>query len=191
MATNIIETVQKNLGLPPLQKIDPNNQETTGKKAESTVDKLSQAALPAVLAALYRLTRMEDSTMELVNSDVQSDCLSSLFRGQDHEAVAKVAQYAGVSAEVARTTMEEIADESVVVLRRAVGENPGYEKVEHYMNGQRHHILVYLPAALQMGEILHDETLDDRTNKMEGPVSTFMHKLGDKLSDGESTSGTF
>jgi hypothetical protein len=52
------------------------------------------------------------------------------------------------------------------------------------MNDQRHQVLVYLPAPLQLGDLIHDESLDDRTNKMEGPVSNFMHKIEDKLSQG-------
>ncbi|MEO7924436.1 MAG: hypothetical protein ABIR30_12220 [Chitinophagaceae bacterium] len=52
------------------------------------------------------------------------------------------------------------------------------------MNDQRHNILVYLPAALNLGDLLKDESLDDRTNKMEGPVSNFMHKIEDILSQG-------
>ena len=31
MANNIVETIQKNLGLPPFQKIDPNIQEIKEK----------------------------------------------------------------------------------------------------------------------------------------------------------------
>jgi hypothetical protein len=37
--------------------------------------------------------------------------------------------------------------------------------------------LIYLPGYLQIGQALRDETLDDRTNKMEGPVSGFMHSV--------------
>ncbi len=29
-----------------------------------------------------------------------------------------------------------------------------------------------------MGELLHDTTLDDKTNKMEGPVSSLMKSAG-------------
>ena len=129
--------------------------------------------------------------MDLVKTPEQADCLREIFRGQDAEAVAKVARYANVSEEVAREAMSEIAGESVKVLREEAGDDPHYEKVEHYMNRQRHEILVHLPAALQMGQLLEDDTMDDRTNKMEGPVSTFMNKLGDNLADGESKQGTF
>jgi len=37
-----------------------------------------------------------------------------------------------------------------------------------------------------MGDILNDDTLDDRTNKMEGPISNFMHSIENKFSGGGS-----
>jgi hypothetical protein len=191
MATSILETVRKNLGFPALQKIDPNIQEAKDIDAVPKVNRLAQAAVPAVLTAIFTMTRTEDGAHELVSGDRQSGWFPVILRGHENEAVAKVAQYAGTTEEEARTCLEEVADEAVVDLKQEVGENASYEKVRDYMNGQRHHILVYLPAALNMGHMLNDETLDDRTNKMEGPVSTFMHKLEDHLSDGESTKGTF
>jgi len=35
---------------------------------------------------------------------------------------------------------------------------------------------------MNFGGLLHDETMDDRTNKMEGPISNFIHKIEDKFS---------
>jgi hypothetical protein len=34
-----------------------------------------------------------------------------------------------------------------------------------------------------MGKVVHEETLDDNTNKMEGPVSSLMHKIGSAFSN--------
>ena len=53
MATNIVDAIRKNLGYPPLQKVDPNIQETKDKHVESPVDMLAQAAIPAVTAGQY------------------------------------------------------------------------------------------------------------------------------------------
>ena len=39
-----------------------------------------------------------------------------------------------------------------------------------------------MPAALNMGELLHDNTLDDNTNKMEGPVSSLIQRIGSAFS---------
>ena len=35
---------------------------------------------------------------------------------------------------------------------------------------------------LHMGELLHDNTLDDNTNKMEGPVSSLLKSIGSAFS---------
>ena len=47
MANNLVETIQKNLGLPALQKVDPNSQEVKEKMLHSSQEKLAQAAIPA------------------------------------------------------------------------------------------------------------------------------------------------
>ncbi len=191
MSTNIIDTLQRKLGFAPLQKVDPNIQETKNKAMHNPADRLAQAAVPAVLAGLFELTRTEEGTMKLIRGDLSGSWLATIFRERDRETVGKIAQYAGVSEEEARVSMEKVADESIVVLKEEIGNDLSYEKVEHFMNRQRRSILVHLPAVLQMGEILHDETLDDRTNKMEGPFSTTMNRIGNTLADGEQRKGTF
>ena len=49
--------------------------------------------------------------------------------------------------------------------------------LQNLMTTQRHEILRYLPTGLNLGELLNDETLEDKTNKMEGPISSLMHKI--------------
>lgn len=43
-------------------------------------------------------------------------------------------------------------------------------------------ILLYLLPILQMGVLLHDNTLDDKTNKMEGPISSLINSIGNAFS---------
>ena len=86
----------------------------------------------------------------------------------------------------AEETMEDIAREAVIIIHEGPGENPSAEKIRNYMSSQRHHILVYLPPALKMGDLLNDNTMDDRTNKMEGPISNLMHGIENKFSGGGS-----
>ena len=59
----------------------------------------------------------------------------------------------------------------------------GIKDVKVFFNDQRNHLLLYLPAALNMGELLHDPTLDDNTNKMEGPVSNLIKNIGSTFSN--------
>ncbi|MDP4264030.1 MAG: hypothetical protein Q8941_15990 [Bacteroidota bacterium] len=187
MANNLVETVQRSLGFPPLQKIDPNSQEAKQKFLRYPQEKLAQAAIPAILTALYRFTRSDEGCRIILSDIGQADWLGVIFRGKETIAVEKCADYAGVTKKEAESAMENIADEAVIILKKMAGSHPGMESIKAIMNAQRHNILVYLPAALQMGDLLNEETLDDRTNKMEGPFSNFMHTIESKLSGSDSS----
>jgi hypothetical protein len=189
MATNIVETIQKNLGYASLQKIDPNTQEIKDKYEHSSIEKLGQAAIPAVLTGLYKYTRTEQGCKRLLTGTEKEDWLSVIYDGREKEVVEKVAHYSGMTENQSESHMENIADEAVRLVREQAGSNP--EKVKTYVSSQRHNILVYLPAALNMGDIFNDEMLDDKTNKMEGPVSNFMHKIENTFSDGDRKKGLF
>jgi hypothetical protein len=185
MTNNIIETIQKNLRYEPLHKIDPNIQDTKDAYVHSSVEKLGQAAIPAVATALYKFGRSDAGATMLISGGEKSDWLAIIYAGKENQAVEKVAQYAGVTTNQAESHMENIADEAVKITREAIGTAPTIDKVKEYLSSQRHHILVYLPAALQIGDVLNDDSLDDRTNKMEGPVSNFMHKIENVFAGGE------
>lgn len=181
--TNLVEIIQTNLGYPALQKIDPNNHETKNVQ-KTTEEKLAQSVVPAVLTAIYKITRNDIGCRYILSGENRKDKLRILYNYKAGEVVERVMQYAGVSAEVAETSMKEVANESFKVINEMAGPGSTEGKIKDYMSGQRHNILVYLPAAMQLGDLLKDDTLDDRTNKMEGPVSDFMHKVENIFSGG-------
>jgi len=185
MATNIIEAIQQNLEYPVIQKIDPNIQETKNKVEQVPREKLAQAAIPAVLAGIYRLSRTEEGAGKIIRNQNSSLWLNLLYSGKEHEAIQKVARYAGVNDSQAGIQMEAVATEAVFLIKKNIGKDVTEAKVKTYMNGERHHILVYLPAALAIGDLLNDESLDDRTNKMEGPISNLVHKIENNFSGGD------
>ena len=187
MATNLVDTIQRNLGYPPLQKIDPNIQETKEQLPRQSSQRLAQAAIPAVLTCLYKFSRTDEGCEQLLRDPGSEGWLHRIFETREKGAVDKVALYAGIPASEAETAMKRIADESIAVIRGAVPQPPTCAGVRAYLDTQRHNILVHLPAAMQMGYLLEDETLDDRTNKMEGPVSGFMHKIESLLSKGDDS----
>ncbi len=78
--------------------------------------------------------------------------------------------------------MEAIARAAVQEIREHLAKEPSGSNVKDLLTAQRHNILVYLPGSLKLGDTLQDETLDDRTNKMEGPVSGVMHSIGQVFS---------
>lgn len=186
MSLNIIEAIQKNLGYPPLQKADPNVQEINEKDTPAAKDMIAQAAVPAVLAALYKLSRTDEGCNKIIAASQSGDILSLIYEGKENEAVEKVAQYADTTNSQAEVYMENIADEAFRLIKGESGHDTSVANLKTYMNDQRHNILTYLPASLNMGDILDDNTMDDQTNKMEGPVSNIVHKIENLLSGGGS-----
>jgi len=175
MVTNIVEAIQQKLGYPPLKKVDPNTQEIKDARKMSSGEKLPQAAIPAVLAAAIKYSDSNDG-INLLTAEDNHNWLSTIYCGKENDAVQKVADYSGVTPDEARKHMENISNETVAIARSFI-KSPDAEKLRSFMNSQRHSILSHLPASMKMGDILNEETFDDRTNKMEGPVSSFLHKI--------------
>ena len=55
--------------------------------------------------------------------------------------------------------------------------------LEDLLSNERHKILPCLPPGLKTGRLFNDETIDDNTNKMEGPVSSLINKIKDVFSE--------
>ena len=177
MAINLVEAIQQNLGLPALQKIDPNTQEVKKPENVSAVDYLGQAAIPAVLLGLYKFTGNKEGNAAILNGSLSDNLLERIFGDTKEEVVQRVAEYTGNSNEYTTENMELIAHEAVRVIHENISNKTSDEAVRTFLIDQRNNILVYLPAELQIGKTLHDNTIDDRTNKMEGPLSSHMHWL--------------
>lgn len=141
-----------------------------------------------MLTALYKFTRKEEGGNAILSKTGSQDWLGIIYEGKEADAVDKVSHYAGLSAEETERNMENIAVEAVRVIKGLAGANARPEKAKAVMNDQRHQILVYLPAAMKLGDLLNDEGLDDRTNKMEGPISNLMHSIENKFSGGNDKS---
>ncbi len=175
MAINLVETIQKNLGFHELQKIDPNTQEVKKPESLSVQDYLPQAAIPVVLLGLYKFSRTEAGNTELLKGELQNKLLKTIFGKSTLAVIDKVASYTNNTTEYAADKMEIIAWEALRIIRNELSKQPTDANVKTFLTDQRHNILVHLPASLQIGEVLHDDTIDDRAHKMEGPVSSYMH----------------
>lgn len=183
MAINIVEEVQKKMGYEPLQKVDPNTQEPlTTETFTSPVSALAQAAIPAVLAAIYKKSKTPEDVDDIMRVRNSTNYLPNLFGDNADRAIQAVATYSKVTNTEAGSAMQQIAVTALQVLHTEV-KDPTPAAVGNFMKGQRDNILHYLPASLQMGKQLDDDTIDDRTNKMEGPVSGLMHTIEKIFSD--------
>ena len=182
MSTNLLEQIQENLQYPPLQKIDPNTQEVKADDSTPNEHRFSQAAIPAILTGLYKYVSTDEGAETILRGDNSTNWVSRIFADTKSEVVQKVASYSFTPAGDTERRMNEIAGEAVRLTREDIKENATRMDVKDFLFAQRDTILLYLPEALHMGELLHDTTVDDNTNKMEGPVSSLMHKIGSAFS---------
>lgn len=182
MSINLLETVQQNSGYPPLQKIDPNTQQVTDDDTKPAEDKFSQAAIPAVLTGLFNYVQSDAGATEFLKADTTTNWLGKIFDDNRKEAIQAISAYAKQSNADPVAKMNEIANEVIKVVKANLPEPADIKAVKLFFSHQKNNILLYLPASLNMGELLHDNTLDDNTNKMEGPVSSLIQSIGSAFS---------
>jgi len=185
MPIDLLSSITKNLGYPELKKIDPNTQDIPADKYKTEEERLDQAAITAVLIAMYKHTRSEQGAEQVLCGEGSDTWLDAVLGDSSKDAIRKVADYAHTSDEQAARKMEIVAEESVREIRES--KPVAVNDVKNILSAQKNVILTHLPAALEMGSLLNDETIDDRTNKMEGPVSTFMKNLGGIFSASEKS----
>jgi hypothetical protein len=144
MSANLIEVIQKKMGYPALEKVDPVNHEAKHVHEASSRQKLAQAAIPAVLAVVYKFTRSEKGRDIILSGQKKGSWLDTLLEKKEYVAVDKVAHYASVSREDAEKEMSAIADVTVAEVLNQSGKQPTQDSIKTFLANQRHAILVYL-----------------------------------------------
>ncbi|MEP7142746.1 MAG: hypothetical protein ABI707_07740 [Ferruginibacter sp.] len=183
MSINLIESIQTNLHYPPLQKIDPNTQEVVADDSKPDEHHFSQAAIPAILTGLYKYSTIDEGAENILRGDISTDWVSLIFGDTKEEVIQKINSYAFQTGEDSANRMNTIAHQAIHLVKENMKPNATAMDVKNFMSAQVNTILLYLPEALHMGELLKDNALDDNTNKMEGPISTLMHKIGSAFSN--------
>ncbi len=184
---NIAETIQKNLGYGSIQKVDPNSQEVPEKEAVHGNAALAQAAIPSILLGLYnRLEKEPDAALWLSGNQPTGNLLEKIFGKAYEDVVEHVSMYSRVPDKNAEQEMEHIASECVRVIRDHISDLGNEDKISAFVAKHKLEVLHYLPASLQMGTLLGNNNLDDRTNKMEGPVSSLMNRMEKQFNSSEN-----
>ncbi len=189
---NIIEEVQKLTGNAPIEKVDPNTQTPPAEMNDNSAELLSQAAIPVALIGLYKYTRNEDFAANLVGAGKSANTkwTTELFGDKAEDVLSQVATYAHVGNSRAQSAIDEAAAGAVTVANNDGGNYVTGNSIATFFKDQRSDILKHLPPALQIGYLLDDNTIDDRTHKMEGPVSGLMHSIEKIFSDSDANDST-
>lgn len=185
MSINILTTIQKNLGYPVLKKIDPNTQEIKVENRNPDINKLGQAAIPSVLAGINNLSKSDEGLADIVNEPTGADWIALIFGENKNAIINNVSQYAMYDMINTETKMNEIAVEAVKLIRENKKQGDK-ASVEQFIADQRNNFYPFIPGAIHVGDLLHDNTIDDRTHQMQGPVSSLMHKLESGFSKPET-----
>jgi hypothetical protein len=184
MSINLLNKVQENLHYPQLQKIDPNTQEAD--KSSTTTDNFSQAAIPVILTGLYKLSSSDEGAEAILSGENSADWVSKIFNDNAKEIKEKIAAYSNPQKEISSIELNNIAAESIKIIKENIPENATFKDVRLFLSNQTDNIFPYLHSSLHAGDLLNDATLDDNTNKMEGPISSMMHSIGTLFSTPET-----
>jgi hypothetical protein len=172
---NIIETIQKNLGFETLKKIDPNTQETKGADTAMGNTAIAQAGIPAILIGIYN--KLEEIPDINALDSTQGSLMESIFGKSSGTVVQQIDNYSKFRDKHSEQQLEHIAQESIRVVKGSIGEKTDEISVRNFVAKNKPDTLLYLPPSLDLGSILKNNNMDDRTAKMEGPVSSFMRNV--------------
>lgn len=175
---NLPQQLQEFLKYPALQVSDVN---TGLPPDEKTFDRLGQATLITFLAGLYKVTRSKESAVTISSQSNPQQLLPIIFNGE--EEMNTIAAYADQPIGVVKIKIAEVSAGYLNLMQQQpVEETQKADYLQNLLTDQRHEILRYVPVGLKLGELLNDGSLEDNTNKMEGPVSSLMHKIENAFS---------
>jgi hypothetical protein len=175
---NLIGALQQHFNYEPLQKIDPNTQDVTPVENVANEHRFSQAAIPVILTGLRRFSTTDAGAEEIITAENSTDWVSKIFPDCANEVIDKVAAYSASGVEEVHDKLNAIAAKAVGLVQQSVAPGNKLIEVKKMLEAQMSTVLTFLPASLQLGELLGDNTIDDATHKMEGPISSLMQAIG-------------
>ena len=190
MSINLLEKVQQNLHYPPVLKIDPTTQQVNDDISGLGEDRFSQVAIPGVLTGLYKFSATDEGAKEILNGDFTTNWVDKIFDESNKQVIEDIAITLNRSKEVAVEQMNGIADEAIKLVHENLPEGATEKDVMQFFSNQVNNFLPFLPASLHMGNALNDTSLDDNTHKMQGPISSLMHSIGNAFSTPETKDDT-
>ena len=130
---------------------------------------VAQAGIPAILLGIYNKLE-ENPDLSLLGAE-KSNLLETIFGKSTEVVVNQIENYSKVSDKHIAQQLEHIASESLRVVKEGIGNSTDENHIRKFVAKNKPDTLLYLLPSLELGSILINNNLDDRTGKMEGPVS--------------------
>ena len=183
MSNNLFQKIQEKVGCQPLQKIDANTLQVVEDVTTPNEERFSQAVVPTVLTALYKFSRTNDGAEKILNGDIETNWTDIIFDDKKTEIISKVVSYSYHQTATVIAKINTVAKAAIALVREEVTATGSIADVKTVLANSLDEVLLYLPTSLHIGELLHDNTLDDSTHKMEGPISSIMTAIGNVFSE--------
>ena len=178
MSTNIVTTVQENLQYQPLKKIDPNTEQVIDQQNSGNSHSFGQAAIPALLAGLSQYVQSDDGASDFLHNVHSGNWIQQIFGGRQDKVVQAISNFSPHSNEDYYMEMEAIAGEIVKVTKEQLPANATIKDIKDFFQNEKANFLSYLLPELKVGVMLDNDSIDDKTHKMEGPVSGLIQSIG-------------
>jgi hypothetical protein len=127
---------------------------------------------------MRRFSTTDAGAEEIIRAQNSTDWGNKIFPDCANEVVDKVAEYSRMHKEGVYEKLNAIAAKAVGLVQQSVALGNKIIDVKNTMEAQMSTVLTYLPASLRFGELLGNNTIDDATHKMEGPISSLMQAIG-------------
>lgn len=178
---DLIETLTKHFGYAPLAMIDPNTQDVVAEDGEANLHRFSQAGIPVILVGLHHFLASDTGAEEVLHPTISTTWVSKIFDNDAPQVIERVNDYSGFDPSGTEGKLNDIAAKAVELVRESAGSEKLID-IKAVLESQIGNILTYLPPSIQLGSLLQESSLDDRTHKMEGPISTLVQAIGSGFS---------
>ncbi len=181
MAIDLLKVTTEKLGYQPLKPVSSVNREVN-----ENANNVAQAIIPSVLAGFLNLSGSDEGLSAIVNYD-GDDWPTILFNDRKTSAMENISKYSGLNngqilPEINKTSRTVVE----IIMNEVKGSSDINTSIKNFLKDQRTVILDHLPVSLEMGTLLEDEQMDDHTNKMQGPISTLLHKISESFDKGDT-----
>ena len=179
---NLIDTLTKHFGYDPLAMIDPNTQDVVHTTGQVDLHRFSQAAIPVILVGFHRLLASDEGAQKILYPNTSTNWVSTIFGEDASEVVKRVNDYSGFDQSGTENKLNDIASKAASLIKETAAPSESPVDIKAVLESQIDNILTYLPPTLNVGKLLDENTLDDRTHKMEGPISSLIQSIGSAFS---------
>jgi hypothetical protein len=137
------------------------------------------------LAAFGQYVQSDEGASDFLQNTHTGNWIQKIFGDRQDEVVHAVSNFTDNVNEDPYFQMQAVADVIVMTTREQLPENATPKDVKDFYHNEKMDFLSYLLPELKVGVLLGDESADDGTHKMDGPLSGLVQSIGAAFDNAE------